>query len=115
MIPRIMGVWFTLRFFVPGHFRQQANPVASQTAMQGGPRQERDRGLQGVEGEVRSQRRALGSTEPSSGYKVCRRKATMMASSSIDNVVDLATLGPMGRSMTDVRRFHLAPVFGLML
>ena len=39
----------------------------------------------------------------------------MMASSSIDNVVDLAFLGPVGRSLTDVRRFHLATVLGLML
>lgn len=34
---------------------------------------------------------------------VWRRKATMMASSSIDKVVDLAFLGPVGRSLTEGR------------
>jgi hypothetical protein len=38
-----------------------------------------------------------------------------MASSSMDSVVDLAFLGLVGRSLTDVRRFYLATVFGLML
>ena len=37
-----------------------------------------------------------------------------MAYSSIDNVVDLASLGAVGRSLTDVRRFHLATVLGLI-
>ena len=38
----------------------------------------------------------------------------MTASSSIDRTVDLASLGPVGRSPTAVRFFHLATVFWLM-
>jgi hypothetical protein len=38
----------------------------------------------------------------------------MIASSSIESTVDLAFLGPVGTSATDVRRFHLATVFGSM-
>ena len=44
---------------------------------------------------------------------VCLRKATTTASSSTDRTVDLGFLGPVGRSETDVRAFHLAMVFGL--
>jgi hypothetical protein len=45
---------------------------------------------------------------------VCLRKATITASSSINNTVDLAILGPVGRSAVAVRFFHLATVFWLM-
>jgi hypothetical protein len=45
---------------------------------------------------------------------VCFRNATTIASSSIDSTVDLASFGPVGRSATDVRLFHLATVFWLM-
>jgi hypothetical protein len=38
----------------------------------------------------------------------------MMASSSIDRTVDVGSLGPVGRSATEVRFFHLATVFWLM-
>lgn len=38
----------------------------------------------------------------------------MMAFSSIDNVVDLEFLGPVGRLWADVRFFHLATVLGLI-
>lgn len=48
------------------------------------------------------------------GGRLVRRKATMMASSSLDSVVDLACLGPMGRSLTDARLFHLTTVLGLI-
>ena len=51
--------------------------------------------------------------QSSSGNKVCLRKATTTASSSTDRTVDLASLGPVRRSETDFRDFHLAMVFGL--
>ena len=37
--------------------------------------------------------------------------ATMMALSSTDSTVDMASFGPVGRSPTAVRPFHLATVF----
>ena len=49
--------------------------MALQTAVQRGSRQVRDRRVQGIEGEARSQRGALESTEPSSGSNICRRKS----------------------------------------
>ena len=45
---------------------------------------------------------------------MCLRKATMIASSSTLNTVECASLGPVGRSLTAVRSFHLATVFWLM-
>jgi transposase len=44
--------------------------------------------------------------------KVCLRKATTTASSSADRGVDRGSLGPVGRSQTDDRAFHLAMVLG---
>jgi hypothetical protein len=41
------------------------------------------------------------------------RKATMIASSSIDSTVDFGSFGPVGKSVTEVR-FLLATVFWLM-
>lgn len=38
----------------------------------------------------------------------------MIASSSSDNIVDLGSRGPVGKSATDGRFFHLATVFWLM-
>ena len=38
----------------------------------------------------------------------------MTASSSTDSTVDLRLLGPVGRSATEVRFFHLATVFWLI-
>jgi hypothetical protein len=38
----------------------------------------------------------------------------MIASSSIDSTVDLASFGPVGRSPTEARFFHLATVFWLI-
>jgi hypothetical protein len=38
----------------------------------------------------------------------------MIASSSIDNTVDVGCFGPVGRSTTELRFFHLATVFGLI-
>ncbi len=38
----------------------------------------------------------------------------MIASSGTDSTVDLVSLGPVGRSATELRFFHLATVFGLM-
>jgi hypothetical protein len=37
-----------------------------------------------------------------------------MASSSTDRLVDLATLGPVGRSSAELRFRHLTTVFGLI-
>ena len=45
---------------------------------------------------------------------VCLRKATITASSSMLRTVEAASLGPVGRSATDPRFFHLATVFGLI-
>jgi len=42
----------------------------------------------------------------SSGNSVCRRNATITASSSDVSTVDLASFGPVGRSVTDVRWRH---------
>ena len=52
--------------------------------------------------------------QSSSGSSVCRWKAMITASCSIDSTVDLATFGPVARSAVEVRRFHLATVFWLM-
>lgn len=38
----------------------------------------------------------------------------MIASSSSDNIVDLGSRGPVGKSATDGRFFHLATVFWLI-
>ena len=38
----------------------------------------------------------------------------MTASSSIESTVDLGSFGPVGRSATEVRFFHLATVFWLI-
>ena len=38
----------------------------------------------------------------------------MLASSSLDSVVDLACFGPVGRSWTDIRFFHFTTVLGLI-
>ncbi len=45
------------------------------------------------------------------GNRVCRRKATTTASSSIVSEVDLGSLRPVGRPTVDLRFFHLAMVF----
>ena len=50
----------------------------------------------------------------SSGKSVCLRKATMIASSSIESTVDFASFGPVFKSATEPRFFHLATVLGLM-
>jgi hypothetical protein len=42
----------------------------------------------------------------SNGSSVCWRKATMMASSSSDKLVDFGSFGPVGRSATESRCFH---------
>jgi hypothetical protein len=42
-----------------------------------------------------------------------RDRAITTASSSSDRTVDLGCLGPVGRSETEDRAFHLATVFGL--
>jgi hypothetical protein len=38
----------------------------------------------------------------------------MIASSSTDSTVDLGSFGAVGRSVTEVRRFHFVTVLGLM-
>ncbi len=60
------------------------------------------------------QARLKGIQASSSGSSVCLREATTIASSSSDSTVDRASFGPVGRSATDVRRFHLAIVFWLI-
>jgi hypothetical protein len=57
-----------------------------------------DRRLQGVEAVIERQKRM-----PPEG--------TMIASSSSERTVDFASRGPVGRSATDDRFFHLATVF----
>ena len=69
--------------------------------MQGRARQVRDRGLQGIETVVQGQQRVLTEGE------------TMIASSSMLSTVERASFGPVGRSFTAVRFFHLATVFWL--
>jgi Protein of unknown function (DUF3604) len=54
------------------------------------------------------------SADASSGSSVCRRKATMIASSLMERTVDLASLGPVGRSAAVSRCFHFATVFWLI-
>src|SRR4051794_26308220 len=49
--------------------------------------------------------------QSSSGRSVCRRKPTMTASSSIDSTVDRGSFGPVRRSTTELRAFHLRTVF----
>jgi hypothetical protein len=46
--------------------------------------------------------------------RVQRRKATIIASSSMERIVDLASLGPVGRSATVSRCFHFATIFWLI-
>ena len=46
---------------------------------------------------------------------MCLRKATTMAFSSVESTVERACFGPVGTSTSELRRFHLATVFGLML
>ena len=46
--------------------------------------------------------------------RVCRRKATTTASSSIDSTVDRASFGPVRTSATEAARFQLATVFWLI-
>src|SRR5437763_7156261 len=53
-------------------------------------------------------------TSAHSSSKVCRRNAMTIASSSIDSTVEAGCFGPVGRSATELRLFHLATVFGLI-
>ena len=49
--------------------------------------------------------------QSSSGSKVCLRKATTTASSSIVSTVEEGVFGPVGMSATEVLLFHLPTVF----
>ena len=60
-----------------------------------------DRWLQRIEAVVERQQRVAP-------------EATITASSSTDSTVDLACLGPVGRSATEDRFFHLETVFWLI-
>jgi hypothetical protein len=51
--------------------------------------------------------------QSSSGSRLCRRKATMIASSSAESTVERGCWGPAGRSLTDGRFRRWATVFGL--
>ena len=48
------------------------------------------------------------------GRIVCRRNATITASSSRVRTVDVASFGPVGRSVAEVRFFHFATAFWLI-
>jgi hypothetical protein len=52
--------------------------------------------------------------QSSSGSSVCRRKATMIASSWVERTVERGSRGPVGRSVTELRFFHFATVFWLI-
>ena len=81
--------------------RQAPDAMALQAAVQGRACQVWDGGLKGVEAVV-------------SGSSVWRRKATTIASSAGDSTVDLASRGPVGRSLSVSRFRHLATVLGLI-
>lgn len=51
--------------------------------------------------------------QSSSGSTVCRRKATMIASSSTVRTVDLGSFDPVRRSSIEACPFHLATALGL--
>ncbi len=61
----------------------------------------RDRGLQGIEAVVERQQRVLAEGHDNGLVPA-------------DRTVDFGVVGPVGRSLTEVRRFHFATVFGLM-
>jgi hypothetical protein len=84
------------RGLVPFDLREPADAVSLQAAMQGRPRQT-----------------GYGRLQSSSGRRVWRRNATMIASSSTDSTEDFGSLGPVGRSATDDRFLHLNTVLGL--
>jgi hypothetical protein len=50
-------------------------------------------------------------TDSPSGSSVYSRKAAMIASSSMPSTVERVSLGPVGKSLSAVRFFHLATVF----
>jgi hypothetical protein len=52
--------------------------------------------------------------QSSSGRRVCRRKATTIASSWTESTVECGALDPVGRSAVASRFLHLATVLGLM-
>ena len=52
--------------------------------------------------------------QSSSGSRVCLRKATMSASSSLVKTVDMGTFGPIWRSLALLRLRLLATVLGLI-
>jgi hypothetical protein len=72
--------------------------MALQTAMEGRARQMRDGRLQGVEAVVERQQ---GMPSESDDHRLFFLVRT----------VDLGFFGPVGRSATEVRPFHLATVF----
>ena len=81
-------------------FRQAADTVALEAAMEGGAGKVWDGGLKRVQTVVER------------GRRVCRRKVTMMASCSGVSTVERG-VGPMGRSSTKERRRHFWMVLGL--
>jgi hypothetical protein len=90
-----------LRRRFPFNLGQPRDSTAPQAAMQGRAGQMRNRRLKRVEAVVERQKRMP-------------RKAMITASSSTARTVDPASLGPVGRSETEVRFFHLATVLGLI-
>jgi len=74
--------------------------MALQTSVKGRAGQMRNRGLQGIKVVVERQQ-----SMPSKGNDDGLFPP--------DRTVDLGSFGPVGRSETEVRAFHLAIVFGL--
>ena len=65
-------------------------------------------------GDGGDQRGCRAYRQSSSGSKYAFGKQRRRASSPADRTVDLGSFGPVGRSETEVRAFHLATVFGLI-
>jgi hypothetical protein len=80
---------------------QTGDAVTLQAAMQGGAAQMRDRRLKRVQAIIQGQQ-AMTPKRHDDGFP------------SLDRTLECSSLGPVGKSLTDWRCFHLATVFGLM-
>jgi hypothetical protein len=93
-----MGFERPPRLFVAFHLRQSADPVALQTRMERRAPQMRDGRLQGVEAVVKRP----------AWYAFGKRRPLPLLPRSGPSIW---VVGPVGRSVTEVRTFHLATVF----
>ena len=82
--------------------RQPRDPMALQAAVQRRARQMRDGRLQSVQAVVERQQRMPAEGDDDGLFL------------DADRTVEQRSLGPVRRSETDFRAFHLATVFGLM-